>query len=129
MTETSTQEVVAAIETLEQRWIEVYLARDTVGFEALMTEDFIYTSVRGVFDRASYVNNLASGEIEMRAFENQGLEVRVHGDAAISTGTAALQASFQGQDISGPERFTRVWVREPAGWRAAALHASAASAD
>ncbi len=117
-------EVIQSIRLLEQRWIEVYLNKDTTGFAALMTDDFIYSSERGVFDKAHYVANLAAGTIQMRAFENTELNIRVHHDTAISTGIATLQASLEGRDISGPERFTRVWIREANGWLAISLHAS-----
>ena len=118
--------VVEKIRELEERWIEVYLNGDVDGFAGLLTENFVYTSERGVFDKRSYVSNLASGVIEMRGLSNGDHEVRVHGDTAISTGAAALEATFQGTDISGTDRFTRVWVRddEDGAWRAAALHAN-----
>jgi ketosteroid isomerase-like protein len=120
----------AAVRACEQQWVDVYLRGDADAFAALMTDDFVYTSERGVFDKAAYVGNLRTGEIEMRGFRNSDLEVRVYGDAAVSTGVATLDAAFRGRDISGPERFTRVWVRDAAGgpgaaWRAVALHASA----
>jgi ketosteroid isomerase-like protein len=49
-----------------------------------------------------------------------------HGDGlAVSYGVASLQASFRGQDISGDDRFTRVWRRDGKGkWKAVALHAN-----
>ena len=116
------------VRACEQRWVDAYLRGDADAFAALLADDFAYASERGVFDRAAYVDNLRTGEIEMRGFRNGELAVRVYGDTAVSTGVAALDARFRGQDISGPERFTRVWVRAPAGtagaWLAVALHAS-----
>ena len=125
-----TTDPAAAVRACEQQWVDVYLRGDADAFAALMADDFVYTSERGVFGKAAYVDNLRTGEIEMRGFRNGELAVRVYGDTAVSTGVATLDASFRGQDISGPERFTRVWVRDPvsgadATWRAVALHASA----
>ena len=117
------RDVVDQIRWLEDRWIKVYLEGDAEGFAGLLTEDFIYTSERGVFDTQTYVSTLAAAVIEMRGLSNSDHEVRVHGSTAILTGASTLEASYQGQDISGVDRFTRVWVDEGV-WRAAALHAN-----
>ena len=114
-----------AVRACERRWVDAYLRRDADAFAALLADDFAYASERGVFDEAAYAGNLRAGDIAMRGFDNRDLAVRVYGDVAVSTGVAVLDASFRGQDISGPERFTRVWARGGDGaWRAVALHAS-----
>ena len=113
------------IRALESAWIDTYLTLDAEGFAALMAETFVYTSAEGeVLTKEAYVDNLASGEIEMRGFENEDLEITVYGDTAVTTGTAILDASYSGQDISGPNRFTRMWVNLDGEWKAVALHAS-----
>lgn len=66
------------IRALESAWIDTYLALDAEGFAALMAETFVYTSAEGeVLTKEAYVENLASGEIEMRGFENEDLEITV----------------------------------------------------
>lgn len=116
---------VEEIGKLEERWIRVYVANDSAAFAELLTDDFVYSSERGVFDKEGYVANLASGEIEMRGMDVSDHELRIYGnDVVISTGTVNLRASYQGQDISGLDLFTRVWVKGPDGWKAAAQHAS-----
>ena len=108
---------------MEERWIEAYLGI-VEGFANLLTDGFVYTSERGVFDKRSYVRNLASGVVEMRGLRNSDHEVRLHGSTAISTGAATLDATYEGRDVSGVDRFTRVWVNEEGVWRAAAPHAN-----
>jgi ketosteroid isomerase-like protein len=122
-----TTDPAAAVRAREQEWIDVYLRADANAFAALLAEDFVYTSERGVFDKAAYVDNLRTGEIAMRDFRVGEREVRVYGEAAVATGVATLDAAFRGRDISGAERFTRLWVRDTGSmaWRAVALHASA----
>ncbi len=113
------------IRALEDRWIACYLRGDTAGFAALLDDAFVYSSERGVFRKAEYVENLASGRIEMRGLRNTELHVLDHGGAVVAYGTVAMDASFDGRDISGTDRFTRVWTRKEGRWVAVALHASA----
>ena len=113
------------IRELESEWIEAYLATDTDRFAALLHEEFVYSSERGVFRKDEYVANLGSGEIEMRGLENEDVDVVDHGEIAISTGISHLDAGFRGKDISDRDRFTRVWKRDESEWKAVALHANA----
>jgi ketosteroid isomerase-like protein len=112
------------IKALEARWITCYLAKDTSGLADLLAEDFMYSSERGVFGKKEYVANLASGVIEMRGLANLENHFFVHGDTVVSIGVSDLDASFQGQDISGQDRFTRVWQKQGPSYQALALHAS-----
>ena len=67
--------VEAILEVLTARKMEVMVLIGTgnnEGFADLLIEDFIYTSERGVFDRQTYVSNLASRVIEMRGLSNSG---------------------------------------------------------
>ena len=116
--------VTAEILRMEDERIEAYPGGDVEGFAYPLTDDFVYTSERGVFDKQSYVRNIASGLIEMRGPRNSDHEVRLHGPTAISTGAAALDPTYGGRDISEVDRFARVWANEHGIWRAAALHAN-----
>jgi ketosteroid isomerase-like protein len=110
----------------ERRWNATYLAGDVKGFAELVSEGFLYLSERGVFGREEYIANLASGVIEMRDLKTLDSTVRSYGDVAIVTGEARLDASFRDQDISGTDRYTRVWRRELDGAvRAISQHANA----
>jgi ketosteroid isomerase-like protein len=51
------------------------------------------------------------------------LEVRQHADVAVVTGVVKLQASYQGQDVSGTNLFTKGWMQDQGRWQALALHA------
>ncbi|CAN5725437.1 hypothetical protein BH24ACT22_BH24ACT22_09740 [soil metagenome] len=125
----SEREIAKQIEQLEVRWIETYLEVNIEGFADLLTEDFIYTSERGVFDKKTYVENLVSGVIEMRELSNSDHEVRIPGDTAVSTGASRLETIYEGEGVSGTDRFIRIWVDEGEGLRAAALHANQVTED
>ncbi len=117
---TARDDVLAA----ERRWNEIYLAGDVDAFADLLLDDFVYTSERGVFDKTTYVSNLATGVIDMRGLTASEQTVRLHAGTAVVTGTAHLNASLDGQDISGDDRYTRVWLHDGTHWRALAQHAS-----
>jgi len=119
--------VVEQLRELEAEWNRTYLAGDVKGFAALLDENFVYSSERGVFRKDAYVSNLASGVIEMRRLENIHSEILLHDNVAVSI--VLMEASFQGEDISGRDRFTRIWMNRNSVWRAIAQHANVEAID
>lgn len=115
---------IEEVRNLEAQWIRNYLSVEVDSFASLLDEEFVYSSERGVFRKDQYVANLASGEIEISVFENEEVQIVDHGKTAISYGISVLEAEFQGQDISGRDRFTRIWRNTSSGWKAVALHAN-----
>jgi hypothetical protein len=112
------------VQELENQWLDRYLRGDVGGFADLLDEQFVYSSERGVFYKAEYVANLASGVIQMRDLRNVELKTYFHADTAVSIGIVQMNASFQGEDISGRDRFTRGWQKQGDTYRAIALHAN-----
>jgi ketosteroid isomerase-like protein len=117
------------VQELENRWLDCYLRGDSAGFADLLDEQFVYSSERGVFQKAEYVANLASGVIQMRNLQNVELKIYFHSDTAVSIGIVQMSASFRGEDISGKDRFTRVWQKQGDTYRAIALHANSIRYD
>jgi hypothetical protein len=115
---------LAQVQELEHQWLDRYLQGDAAGFADLLDEQFVYSSERGVFHKAEYVANLASGVIQMRDLRNMELKTYFHEDTAVSIGIVQMNASFQGEDISGKDRFTRVWQKWGDTYRAIVLHAN-----
>lgn len=112
------------IMAVEKIWNDVYLGGDVTSFRDMLLDDFVYSSERGVFAKEAYTDNLASGVIEMRNIESSDQEIRLLGDVAVVTGIARPEATFDGDDISGVDRYTRVWLRSGGTWRALAQHAN-----
>lgn len=124
----STSELTSSVEQefklLEQQWGEIFVRVDAAALNHLLMEDFIYTSARGeVLHKQQYLANLSSGEVRMTAEDYTDLEVRHYKDVAIVTGVVTLKAQYRGQDISGSNLFTKVWVKHEGRWRSLALHA------
>ena len=59
---------------------------------------------------------------KIESIQTQDVQVRVHGDTAILIGHANVKGRFpDGRDISGPYRYMRVFVKQQAQWRLAAV--------
>lgn len=110
---------------MEAQWNRAYLSGGVEGFSALLDKDFVYSSERGVFRKDACLSNPVSGVIEMRRLENIHSEILLHDDVTVSIGTVLMEASFRREDISGQDRFTRIWISKNSVWKAIAQHANA----
>lgn len=117
-------DVIEHLHGLDTEWNRTYLSGDVEGFAALLDENFVYSSERGIFRKDEYISNLASGVIEMQRLENIQSEILLHDNVAVSIGTVLMEANFHGKDISGEDRFTRIWMNNGSGWKAIAQHAN-----
>ena len=48
------------------------------------------------------------------------MKVRIYGEAAVIIGRSTIRAKVKGQDVSGEDRFTDVWIKSSDRWRAVA---------
>ena len=107
---------------LERRWSTIYKMNDAKSFEALLADDFLYTSPVGeVVDRKTYLYNLQEKIVLMTSVEATDELVRVYGNTAIVTATWTVDEAYRGFPFKGPCRITKVWINQNGNWKAAAF--------
>ncbi len=110
---------------IDASWNSLRLESDVEGLERLLCDDWLLTHSDGrVQDKADYLRELSSRTRANQAIENQEVEVRLHGDTAVVTGTSVQAGTRNGQPWSGRFRFTRTWIRRDGEWRMLASHSS-----
>lgn len=110
------------IRQMERLWIEALLQSNSQTFDALLSQDFIYTDSLGrVSDRNFCLSIIAANEVHIESITLLDEAIRIYHETAVVTGCILLRAEHKGQDISGPTRFTRVWVKDQGRWQAVAL--------
>lgn len=114
-----------ALAAIDATWNDLRLKPDVAGLDRLLTADFILTHSDGrVQTRDQYLDELKTRTRTNQAIRNEDVEVRIHGDTGVVTGTSVQAGVTGGQPFSGRFRFTRVWVRRDGGWRMVASHSS-----
>ena len=113
------------VRKFERRLIEAVLQHDVETLNRLYADDFIFTGSFGeVFNKEQAIANYRSGDITYESIETGDVQVRVYGNTAVSVGRATIKAHYQGQDLSGPYRYTVVYVKRGEGWQEVAFHSS-----
>jgi Domain of unknown function (DUF4440) len=119
------------------------LEGDTEKIAASMTEDYLQTDISGLIqDKATWLKNyfvplaelIRAGKFRWERYEENQVQVRIHGDAAVVAGTLEAKGSGARFDVerhgwvadpnatfSGKLHFTRVYIRSNGRWLLAAL--------
>lgn len=102
------------------------IAGDTAALERLMRDDLLYFHSTGRIDtKRSFIDGLAGRGLPYRAFQVDGLTVRVLGDSGITSAVIRLRLrNAEGVEDTHPSRCTQVWVKGEDGWQEALWQAT-----
>jgi len=110
------------IQALERRWMQAWVEGDLDTCAAVLADDFVLTSARGVLmPKATWLAN-AGTVFRCTSFEWLELIVRPFGDVAVVHGRSRQSASVGDQDWSGEFLVTDVWARRADVWQVVARH-------
>lgn|ERR1700676_457908 len=102
---------------------------DADALDRIYTEDLVYTNARGyVLTKAQHLADIRTRNLKLTSFKHSDVEVRVHGNTGIVTGTSTSLVEYKGAASSSPRRYVNVYVKESGLWRCA-VHFETASAQ
>ena len=108
------QEVLKASQALGEASL---IKKDRATMERLYADDYMYVHSNGtVHNKAQDIAESMSPDQAWTAHKSEDLKVHVYGNVAIVTGVSTLTGSAKGY-VSGPRRFTEVWVRRAGRWQ------------
>ena len=108
------QDVLKATKALNEASL---IKKDRTTMDRLYAADYMYTHSNGtVNNKAQEMAEYMSSDMKWTAHKSDDLKVRMYHDVAIVTGLSTLTGSAKGY-VSGPRRFTEVWVRRNGRWQ------------
>jgi len=107
---------------------QAVLKGDTSYLEKNAAEDYSRVGPDGKrVSKSDWINAIKSGDVKMESVETSDVKVRVYGNAAVATYAADVKGTNKGQDISGHNQITRVFVKQAGKWEEVAFHSTRAS--
>jgi len=123
--------VTDSIRSLDSAWARSYATHDTALAQALFADGFVDTSAGGVVKgrEGELADVRPQAGLQMRYFRTEQVDVRPYPGAAVATGLAQWEFTFNGQLTTLRRRYTTTFVRGgPLGWQMVALHLGPAPA-
>jgi len=112
---------------LEDDWAQAMVKRDAARLSQFYGDDYVFTDADGVVStKAKELEEITSGPYHETSYKFDDLQVRLFGDVAVVTGRNTIQGSWEDtqQSMSGPYRFTDVFVKRDGRWQCVASQAS-----
>ena len=116
-----------ALITLENDWSQTVVKRDAVALDRFYADEYLSTSEDGVASsKAKEIANIKSGAFRLSSFKFSDVKVHLYGDVAVVTGQNTIKGTWEdiNKDISGPYRFTDVFVKRNGRWQCVASQSS-----
>ena len=112
---------------LENDWSQASMKRDATALARFYADEYIFTDADGVVtNKAKELKNLTSGAFRLKSYKFDDVKVRKYGDIAIVTGRNTITGVWEdiNRDISGPYRFTDIFVKRDGRWQCVASQSS-----
>ena len=113
------------IVALENKWNAAYQHGDIATMESLLADDFIITLEDGsTLSKSGYLAHNGDSTVHVEITEMSGLNVRMHGNAAVVTGAYHEKGMSKGKPYDYHDRFTDMWMNINGKWQVVASHYS-----
>ncbi len=115
----------ATIRAMETKWADSYKNRQVDVLSSLMSDDYVITMEDGsVFGKVGFISHTAQPSEHVDISEFSDLKVRMHGDAAVVTGSYHEQGQSGGKAYEYRDRMTDLWMKVDGKWKLVASHYS-----
>jgi ketosteroid isomerase-like protein len=109
----------------ESDWATAVKQRDVEKLSRFEAEEFEFTGPAGqIWTKASQLETIRAGDLEIDSFEVSELKARLYGDTAVVRFRIVWNGRFRGADLGGPQRVTDVFVKRDGRWQCVASHAT-----
>ncbi len=112
---------IQSVTQAEANFLADVKSHNADALDNMLEPQFVITGPDGnTISRADFLSDLHEGRLVVPAGSNADLSVDAYGSAAVATGTLNVQATKEGNDISGAYRFIDVWILTDGVWKKAA---------
>jgi ketosteroid isomerase-like protein len=112
---------------VENDWSQASMKRDGAALQHFYADEYVFTDADGIVtNKVKELKNLTSGAFRLKSYKFDDVKVRVYGETAVVTGRNTITGIWEDieRDISGPYRFTDVFVRRDGRWQCVASQSS-----
>lgn len=109
---------------LSDQWSKALLNQDAGNLDRILSDDFILINPDGVKTKNEIVDSLKSGDLVVTLCDYSDSTIRIYGDVAIIQGVGKENGRYKGENYSGSNRFTDVFLKRENKWQCIATHIS-----
>lgn len=105
----------ARIAAMEHLWGQAYMNKDSKALERILDDSFVNVDSDGVVqNKAEVLAEVKTSKLTQ--YLTESIQVHLHGDVAIATGTFVLKGVEHGKAFAQRDRFLDTWARKNGQW-------------
>lgn len=106
---------------LETAWNHAERSKDARALDQLLAETLVYIDYDGtLLSKKEYLASTTKNDVDDELINNDGMTVRVYGNAAVVTGTYRDKGLKKGKPFLRRGRFTDTWIYDKGAWQCVA---------
>jgi ketosteroid isomerase-like protein len=109
---------------MNEEWVEALIHRDTSTLNRLMDELCIFTDALTGDDKAQFIADIHSGDLQVNSLKRDNVEVRVYGSTAVMMALDTADWQYKGRQIQGHYRTLHVYAEREGVWQIVAIQSS-----
>ncbi|HWQ31920.1 MAG TPA: nuclear transport factor 2 family protein [Blastocatellia bacterium] len=112
------------VRQINDEWVAALTRGDTATLDRLMDNACIFSDALSGEDKAQFIADLESGEMQVSSLNRENVEVRVYGATAVMTALDTAEWRYKGRQIKGHYRTIHVYTERGGVWQIVAIQAS-----
>jgi len=106
------------IQQLERAWNQAEARRDATAISSIVADSLTYIDYDGtLMNKPEYLHSVTKSDLEPDHLFDEGVSVRVFGNAAVATGIYRETGVAKGKPYTHRARFTDTWIKQNAAWQ------------
>ncbi len=119
----STIQIEQQLRQMNDEWVKALVRGDGETLDRIMADDFVFTYPLEGDDKAQFINDVVSGDLNVLQLTRENVGVRVWGHTAVLTGLDSVKWFYQGRDFSGKYKIVHVYANRDDRWQLVAVQA------
>ncbi|MFN7947565.1 MAG: nuclear transport factor 2 family protein [Blastocatellia bacterium] len=109
---------------LNAEWVAALVNRDTDTLDRLMDEACVFTDALSGDDKAQFISDVKSGDLEVASLKRENVEIRVYGATGVMTALDTADWHYKGRHLQGHYRTIHVYAERDGVWQIVAIQSS-----
>ena len=108
---------------MNDEWVKALVRGDAETLDRIMADDFVFTYPLEGDDKAQFINDVVSGDLNVLQLTRENHSVRIWGHTAVLSGLDSAQWFYKGRDFSGKYKIVHIFANRDDEWRLVAVQA------
>src|SRR5882672_2460302 len=91
-------EIEQELRRMNDEWVKALVRRDVTTLDQIMADDFVFTYPLEGDDKVQFLNDVASGVLNVQHLTRENVSVRIWGHTAVLSGLDSATWFYQGRD-------------------------------